>query len=189
MNKLIPAFLALALFSSMAWAGGIPVLNVTVTPWDALNGVVLCPDLPSPIPASVGTVTVHDEANNPVANQPVTITFLSGGPFCFCSDMSYTAMTNYDGVAVLTLRGGGCVRNTDFAAIITCGGVLIRDYQNAKSPDWDGVRGNCTVNLSDLVAFSRVPSDLCFDFNNDGRVDTSDLVIFTSGFTPAHHCQ
>ena len=97
------------------------------------------------------------------------------------------AQTAHFSGAVITLRGGGCIRNTDLACVFRANGVVIRDYENLKSPDWDGVAGNCVVNLADLVRFAP-NTDLCFDYNNSGGVDLSDVVTFVSGFTPAHHC-
>jgi hypothetical protein len=189
MKKLLSALFALALCSSMALATVPYPPNCTVSPWDGYNGVVLCPDTPgSPIGQSVGTLTVRNQANNPIANAAVIISFLATGPFCFCSDMVYSTTTNGSGMATLTLRGGGCVRGTDGAALIRANGVQIRDYYNAKSPDWDGVAGNCTVSGPDAVRFAMVPKDLCFDFDNSGSVDIGDYVVFTSGLTASHNC-
>jgi len=162
--------------------------NCTVTPWDGFNGVILCPDNPSVIPQSVGTLTVRNQANNPIANASVIISFLPSSVWCFCPSMVYTTTTNGSGVATLTLRGGGCIRNTDQAAVIRANGVVIRDYYNAHSPDWDGVGGNCHVAGPDAVRFAAVPKDLCFDFDNTGAVEVGDYIVFTAGLTPSHNC-
>jgi len=192
MKKLLSALFALALCSSMALATVPYPPNCAVTPWDGLNGVVLCPDNTylgqNIIPASFGTLTVRNQANNPIANASVIVSFLPAGPYCFCPSMVYTTTTNGSGVANLTLRGGGCVRNTDQACVIRANGVVIRDYYNAHSPDWDGVAGDCHVNGADAQRFAMVPKDLCFDFDNSGTVDLGDYIVFTSGLTASHNC-
>jgi len=162
--------------------------NCSVAPWDGFNGVILCPDTPSVISYTQGTLVIRNQANNPIQNASVIITFLSSSVWCFCGTMTYTTTTDNTGTAYLTLRGGGCIQNTDQAAVIKANGVVIRDYYNAKSPDWDGVAGNCHVAGPDAVRFAGVPKDLCFDFNNTGLVEVADYVVFVSGLTPSHNC-
>jgi hypothetical protein len=101
--------------------------------------------------------------------------------------MVFNTTTNALGQATLTLRGGGCVNATG-AAVIRANGVIVRSYDHAKSPDWDGAGCNLAVDLSDLIRFTTSPPDLCFDFDNDGDKDLSDTILFTSGYTPAHSC-
>jgi len=185
MKKLLSALFALALFSSMALATVPYPPYCVVQPCDALNGVVLGPDNPAPIPASIVNMTIRNQSNNVIPSASVNITIASG-PFCFCNTMNYNTTTNNSGFAQLTLRGGGCLRNTDNAAVIRANGSIVRNYRNAKSVDWDGAAGNCRVDLSDYIRFST--RDLCFDFDNDGDVDLSDQILFTSGFSPAHLC-
>jgi hypothetical protein len=186
MKKLLSALFALALCSSMALATVPYPPNCVVAPCDGLLGVVWCPDNPTPISNSVVTLTIRNQANNPIANAAVNVT-IGAGPTCTCASMVFNTTTNAQGVATLTLRGGGCIRNTDLACVFRANGVVVRDFQNLKSPDWDGASGNCTVNLADLVRYA-LGTDLCFDFNNTGAVDLGDLVIFVSGYTPSHHC-
>ena len=186
MKKLLSALFALALCSSMALATVPYPPNCVVAPCDAFQGAVLCPDTPSPIPASVVTLTIRNQANNPIANAAVNVTF-GTGPLCVCPTMVFNTTTNGSGIATLTLRGGGCIQNTDLACVFRANGVVVRDFLNLKSPDWDGAAGNCIVNLADLVRFAP-GTDLCFDFNNNGLVQLDDVVIFVSGYTPAHHC-
>jgi len=186
MKKLLSALFALALCSSLAMATVPYPPNCVVSPCDALLGVVWCPDNPSPIANSIVTLTIRNQANNPIANAAVNVAF-GTGPLCVCGTMVYNTTTNSSGVAVLTLRGGGCIKNTDLACVFRANGVVVRDFQNLKSPDWDGAAGNCLVNLSDLVVYAR-GNDLCFDFNNNGILDITDFSIFASAYTPAHHC-
>lgn len=185
MKKLLSALFALALCSSMALATVPYPPYCTVVPCDALNGVVMGPDSPSPIPASIVNMTIRNQSNNVIPSAAVNITF-AAGPFCFCNTMQYNTTTNANGWAQLILRGGGCLRNTDQAAVIRANGSIVRNYRNAKSPDWDGANGNCVVNLPDYVRF--VARDLCHDYDNNGNVDLADVVLFTAGFSPGHSC-
>ena len=186
MKKLLSALFALALCSSIALATVPSPPNCSVSPCDALGGAVMCPDVPGAIANSVVTLTIRNQANNPIANAAVNVTF-GTGPLCICGTMVYNATTNASGVAVITLRGGGCIRNTANACVFVANGTIVRAYSNLKSPDWDGAAGNCTVNLGDLVVYAR-GTDLCFDFNNTGAIDIADFQIFASGYSPSRHC-
>jgi hypothetical protein len=184
MKKLLSAFIGLALFSSLAMATVPDPPKCSVTPCDALNGVVLCPDQPSAIASSIVNMVIRNSSNNPINNAAVNISFGSG--LCFCASMVYNTTTNAQGQATLTLRGGGCLTGVSGAAVIRANGVVVRSYSNAKSPDW---APNCDrrVDLGDLIRFAP-RTDLCFDFDNVGGVDLGDIIIFTSGYTPAHSC-
>lgn len=184
MKKLLSAIFALALCSSVAMAA-VPVPEkCSVTPADALNGLVLAPDSPSPIPSSVYTITVRNMNNDPIPNSTVTFEFTTG--IRRCTTMVMSGVTNNLGVVVMTLRGGGCAHNSQGAGIIKASGITIRSYLNVKSPDYDGVGANGQVNLADLVTYKA--ANPCHDYNNDGSVNLSDLVIFSGAFSPSHVC-
>jgi len=184
MKKLLLSLLALALCSSVVMATVPDPPKCTVTPCDALNGVVLAPDQPSPIPASIVTLTIRNSSNNPIPNAAVNASFANG--LCFCQSMVFNTSTNAQGVATMTLRGGGCLAGVSGAAVFRANGVIVRSYNNAKSPDW-APGCDLTVNLGDLIRFAP-RTDLCFDFDNLGTVDLGDVIIFTSGYTPGHLC-
>ena len=84
MNKLISALLAVAFCFSTALAKVPYPPLCTVSPCDALNGVVLCPDSPAPILTSVVTLAIFNQAGNPLANEAVNVSF-GAGPLCFCN--------------------------------------------------------------------------------------------------------
>lgn len=184
MKKLLSALIALALCSSVAMATVPDPPKCTVAPCDALGGVVLCPDTPAPILSSIVNLVIRNSSNNPINNAAVNIAFGTG--LCFCQSMVYNTNTNSSGQATLTLRGGGCLRGVADAVVIRANGVIVRTYLNAKSPDW-APGCDLRVNLSDVIRFTP-RTDLCFDFDNNGNVDLGDLIIFTSGYTPAHSC-
>jgi hypothetical protein len=176
--------LLLALSLSVAAAGPPAPAQCSVMPADALDGMVVCPDSPSPIPASTTTIIIRDAAGAPVANAQVQIQ-LAGG-IRLCNTSVLTGVTDSAGRLVLTLRGGGCVANTPDAAVVTADGVVIRRYRNVKSPDFDGATADGVVSLFDFVRF--VGGDLFHSYDNDGQICLSDVVIFFSAFEPGNSC-
>lgn len=185
MKKLLSALFALALCTTAAFATVPFPANCTVTPCDALNGLIGCPDSPTVIPQSVVTLTIRNQANNPIPAAAVNLDLAD--PLCICTTMVFNTTTNGVGVATMTMRFGGCLRGVADAAVFRANGVIVRTYVNVKTPDWDGAAGTCAVNLADLIRF--VPrTDLCFDFDNSGAVDLGDIIVFTAGYTPAHSC-
>ena len=73
MKPLLPALAILALAVSTSFSQS--VVNSSVIPFDALGGVIVCPDMPNPIPATKVTVVVRDAGNNPMPNVPVNLGF------------------------------------------------------------------------------------------------------------------
>jgi len=189
MKKLLSALFVLALCSSVAFATVPDPSKCSVTPADALNGVVTCPDSPAPITATIYTITVKNSAGNPIPNASVAIEFPVPTNIKFCTTYVNTGTTNSSGVCNITLRGGGCQRTsgTVYAALVKANGVVIRSYYNAKSPDYDGVGPNGLVNLQDLLAF-RSPTVGCHDYNNDNSMNLSDTLIFAPAYGPLHSC-
>lgn len=180
----------------------IPLLFAAGTPWvadadppepwpcevhpaDELEGVVLAPSDPQPIPASVLTILVRDLNYDPVPNAVVVVEL--HWELRLCEGSELTKLTNEDGIAMIALTGGGCLQQIPSACMIRANGVAIREYRNAKSPDFDGRDPSGRVDLADLVAF--IQGGECHDYNNDDLVNLSDLVIFASGFSPQHSCQ
>jgi len=191
MKKLLSALFVLALCSSVAFATVPDPSKCTVVPADNLLGVVLCPDSPAPIAATVYTITVKNSAANPIANASVAIEFPVPTNIKNCTTANNTGTTNASGVAVITLRGGGCQKTSGsvYAALVKANGVVIRSYYNAKSPDFDGVGPNGIVNLQDLLVFRQPePPETCHDFDNNGVKNLSDTLIFAPAYSPQHTC-
>ena len=102
---------------------------------------------------------------------------------CLCSPWTAVRATDADGRTEFhgTLRGGGCVTALDlFADGIYVARVPIK----TNSPD-TRTASACFVDSSDLVALAaRIgrPSryTICFDYNEDGAVDSSDLAYFAA---------
>lgn len=179
MKKLLSALFVLALCSSVAFATVPDPANCSVSPGDALNGLVIAPNSPAPIPATVYTVTVRNANNDPIPNASVVFEF--GVDIVICTTAQHSGTADGNGVAVITLSGGGCGDG-----VVKANGIQIRSYSNVKSPDFDGAAGNGLVNLSDLVFFQS--DDTCHDYDNDNDVDLADLVIFAGAYSPSHSC-
>lgn len=184
MKKLLSALVVLALASTAAVANVPCPEFCTVSPADALNGLVLAPNSPSPIPASVYTVTVRNCDQNPIAGAAVVFEF--GAGIDICTTAVHSGTTNGSGQAIVTLAGGGCLDGVANAGVVKANGLPIRTYVNVKSPDYDGAGADGVVNIVDLVNFTA--DDACHDYDNDNDVDISDLVIFASGYLPLHSC-
>ncbi|MEZ4651084.1 MAG: hypothetical protein R3E97_20310 [Candidatus Eisenbacteria bacterium] len=164
--------------------------NVTVIPCDDLNGIVLAPDHPAPMPASQVEIIVRNSDNIPVVNAAVTVEF--GASNVACPDAVYSATTDASGTAYLSLTGGGCAHQIALSGVIKANGITLRNYQNVKSPDFDGSGGDLQVNLADLIAFTGeflgTDPPACHDYDNSGTTDLGDLVMFSPAFVDGSHC-
>lgn len=164
--------------------------NSEVQPSDALNGLVVCPDSPSPIPASQLVMTVRNSDNVPVVNGQVEV--ILGANHTLCPGADFTTTTDENGVASLTLAASGCSHEVALAGQIKVNGVTIRAYENVKSPDYDGASGDGSSNIADLIDFSNeflgASISDCHDYNNDGETGLDDLIIFSQAFENDNHC-
>ncbi len=190
MKKFAIALAAIAVCGTAALAD-VPVsANCEAQPADALNGLVLAPLDPTPVPASINTITVRNGSNSPIASAGVEVIVSSSNILCGATVL--TGTTDAAGEVVITLGGGGCSHNTALSGLIKANGVTIRSFDNVKSPDYDGGAGDLVINLSDLVDFSNeflgsATSD-CHDYDNTGATDLSDLIIFSPTFVNPNSC-
>jgi hypothetical protein len=190
MKKVLWALVGVALCGSAALAEVPDPANCTVQPADALNGLVLAPLDPTPLPATVNTITVRNSANAPIASANVTVEVSANNSLCASTVLAGT--TNGSGVTVITLGGGGCAHNVTLSGLVKANGVTIRAYENVKSPDYDGASGDLQVNLADLVKFSNEflgsdPAE-CHDYDNATGTDLGDLIIFSPAFVNPNSC-
>jgi hypothetical protein len=190
MKKVLFSLLGLALASTVATADVPDPSFCSVSPADALNGLVLAPNLPGYITASVNVVTVHNNVDAPIANAAVVVTL--GASNVLCGSTVLTGTTNGSGQTTISLGGGGCAHAVPLSAIIKANGVTIRSYSNVKSPDYDGAGGDLTVSLADFVKFSREFLDTdpnqCHDYDNNGNCGIEDLITFGPTFTTPNSC-
>ncbi len=96
------------------------------------------------------------------------------------------AITDADGNAAFSIRGGGCSQAG--MAVAGCDGSDSGDgpsWGGARSPDVDG---NCIVDLGDLdyVRLMAGTTDFCADLNGSGQVDDLDVAIVEA--TLGDHC-
>lgn len=191
MKKLLSALFVLALCSSVAFATVPDPSKCSVSPADNLNGVVLCPDSPGAIAATIYTITVKNSSGAAIPNASVAVEFPAPTNIRVCTTAVHTGTTNGSGISVITLKGGGCQRTTVggtvYAAVVKANGVAIRSYYNSKSPDYDCVGPNGIVNLQDLLCY-RNPVVGCHDYDNNGSMNLSDTLIFAPAYSPLHSC-
>ncbi len=119
-----------------------------------------------------------------------TVEILLAGHY-ICPGAVLSGVTNPAGRVRLSLFGGGCTESMPLAAVIKVGGMVVRSYDNIKSPDYNGAAGDGAVDLSDLVAFTSAflgaPGD-CHDYDNDEVTGLSDLVLFGPSFMAGNSC-
>ena len=184
--------IAAVLWVSSAAGNAVPDQTYcTVVPADRLDGIILCPDAPTPIPESVETITVRDSNNNPYPNASVRFYF-NDPSVVLCPHAVLEGATDRNGVIQLTMAGGGCGISSA-GCVVRANGVVIRAYDNTKSPDWDGTSGNLRVDGGDYIAFGPAFNQAltpggCFDFDNSGSVGAGDYAIFARAFNRAAHC-
>ena len=200
MKKLLSALFLLALCSTLAGASVPDQANCTVAP---LMGNPLVPSsqvaflAPGPINGTTITITVRNNANQPIGNASVVVTFNS--EIRVCSNAVHSGLTSnvtgpLKGTCVITLKGGGCQTATAGACIITANGVEIRNLYNVRSPDNEAHTQslpNGAVNTQDLAAFGSefvVGPAACHDYDLIGGCNTQDLALFGNGFSLGGSC-
>ncbi|MEZ4649858.1 MAG: hypothetical protein R3E97_13935 [Candidatus Eisenbacteria bacterium] len=170
-------------------AGHIPMWSeCTISPCDELQGLVLSPNVPSPIPASVVESVIRNEDGIEMENVTVVFDLSTNDP---CRDVLIQGLTDENGRVTLVLPGGGCAEGAQVR--VKANGVTIRIYESAKSPDFDGAGGSGAVDIADLVDFTgeflgTQPAG-CHDYDNTGATNLGDLIIFAPAFAAANHCQ
>ena len=148
--------------------------------------LVIAPKFPAPIGASMQTVTIRDANGDPIPYALVQFLFAPGLVSCVTSN---EGTTGPNGVVVIPLAGGGCLRDFPGAVRVAANGVPIRSYGHAKSPDFNGVEGDLRVNLQDLLDFTaNLASPGCHDYDGNGTMNLSDTLIFSPAFAPQHTC-
>ncbi|MCA9754996.1 MAG: hypothetical protein KDA27_04270, partial [Candidatus Eisenbacteria bacterium] len=94
MKKLVIALGAVALCASVSMANIPDPANCSVTPADALDGLVVAPLSPSALAATINTINVRNEANNPIAGANVTVEFSGAINLCSATVTSGTTDAN-----------------------------------------------------------------------------------------------
>lgn len=110
---------------------------------------------------------------NPTCNDP--------SPLCVCTVGVFSGYTSPSGTLTLNMKYGGCCTDQS-SAIIVAEGTPIRAYDIIVSPDYNGVDGNCQVNLADFVYFSGrygQTGQPCSNFSGDAT-ETCNLADFVT---------
>ncbi|MEZ4648792.1 MAG: hypothetical protein R3E97_08400 [Candidatus Eisenbacteria bacterium] len=124
MKKLAIALGAVALCASVSMANIPDPGFCTVTPADALGGLVVAPLDPAPLAATINTINVRNDQNAPIPNAAVTIEFSNAISLCSATVTSGT--TDANGGVTLTL-GGGCAHVVALSGQVKANGVTIRN--------------------------------------------------------------
>jgi hypothetical protein len=190
MKKVILALMGVALCGSVALADVPNPSFCSVSPGDALNGAYLVPQSGAFVSLSENLVFVANSAGDPIAGSTVVFEFTALNNLC--PSGVFTGVTDVNGEVTITLSGGGCAHMVVNGAVVKASGVTIRDYQFAKSSDYDGASGNGTVELPDLIKFSNeflgVDANECHDYTNDGNTGIEDLIPFSTAFLGGNTC-
>ncbi|MCA9728058.1 MAG: hypothetical protein R3E12_19825 [Candidatus Eisenbacteria bacterium] len=171
--RIVGVILALVVSGGVARAQIPSVVDSQAVPADALAGIVLCPAVPVPLPASVVTVTVRSGPGQVMPNEPVFLVFNNPANIP-CPTQVMNGITNLQGEVVFVMEGGGCGGLPNDVEIWAGNGPTLLRQFTAKSPDYDGGGGNHSLGLADLVEFSSqflgATPPGCHDYDNDGRV-------------------
>jgi hypothetical protein len=167
-------------------------------------GVVECPELCSIEAVAVGefapealvcplgegdsvtvTVTVVDCLGAPLSGLEVEIFADPEAGLCFCPGERVQATTNAEGVAVVGFRRfGGCGFVSWYADASYGCGLTIGPSDPVFIVSYDCGVYNCVVDLVDFIFFcgQYQTTEPCCDFNNDGFVNLSDLILFAEHY-------
>jgi len=101
-------------------------------------------------------------------------------------------ITDEFGTVEFEVGGSGCSHAVYSACVVKVNGVTVRDYEHAKSPDYDGDSGDGVVNLADLIQFANeflnASPNECHDYDNTGETTLPDLILFSPPFLHSNHC-
>jgi len=187
MRIFLIALVGLALLSGATYASVPDPDMCTVNPPDQMAAPRLLG-----VPATSGmaaanlVVTILASDGTPINNAYVEVilnpTCNDPAPLCVCNNALFTGYTSSSGVLNMNMKFGGCCQDVS-SAIVIAEGTPIRAYDIVVSPDYNGVDGNCAVQLADFVYFSGqygnsgVP---CSNFSGDAAEECSlpDFVTF-----------
>jgi hypothetical protein len=190
MKRFVLALAALAICGTVAQADVPDPAFCSVVPSDALNGAYLVPQTGASIALSENLVTVANSAGDPISGSTVVFEFTALSDLC--PGGVFTGVTDVNGEVTITLSGGGCAHIIPSGAVVKASGVTIRDYQNAKSSDYDGAAGSGLVDIADLIKFSNeflgVDANECHDYGTDGGTGIEDAIPFGDAFLGGNTC-
>jgi hypothetical protein len=136
---------------------------------------------PCPVPGGSAefVCNIRNADNDPIPDAFVEINILVPANHCICPEAVLTGTTDALGNVTFNISAGGCTFGMDAVEIIA-NGMVIRTYQNLKSPDWDST-SDCDVDLADYIVFGTAFSTGapgCHDYFNDGSCELGDFIVF-----------
>ena len=196
MKRLLSALVLLALAGSVASAGVPDPFNSSVLPPDgyAFPRVAGFLNEPAPHPFADLIITVRNFANVPIPSAYVEVVFSTlCEEICQCETFVMTGYTDPSGQVTINLAYGGCCYVEGGAAVaIYAEGAVIRAFEYAVAPDWNGAVGNCIMGLDDFTHFGTYwvsGEGGCTDYDGNGDTSFIDFTMFgqawTLGCTPA----
>jgi hypothetical protein len=193
MRSFLIALVGLALLCGGAYASVPDPGRCSVNPPDLMESKRIFG-----IPATAGVaaanldIYIRDSNGAPIGNAYVEVILNPGcavgsppSPICTCNNWVRTGYTSASGFLRLNMKFGGCCTAVS-SIIINAEYTPIRGYDIIVSPDFDGVRGNCRVELADFVYFSGRYGQInaCLSYNGDAadRVELADFVAFAGAY-------
>ncbi len=161
----------------------------SVEPADQLNGILIAPGGSDERDWHYDEeIHIRNELGLPIPDVDVHVEFHVDG-MRYCADCEFEARTEPDGSCRIRLRGSGCSHfrggRDDVAVTIYADGMVIREYVNVKSPDFNGADSDLEVSLGDFAFFASSFAGLCdpcADYDNSGNVDLGDFAIFSTAW-------
>jgi hypothetical protein len=150
----------------------------SVEPWDTYGKAFVSPGDQSG--SDTVAVTVYDDFGRPLWNGPVEIDVTDCSNLCVDTPVDgLRGFTDAAGLVVLDPRVGGC---DSCAVLVKANGSTIRKYNRIASPDWDGSWADGRVDFADSSFFYTALGSTgpCGDYDGNGTVGLSDLLIFVS---------
>ncbi len=185
MRNAVLAVLGLVLCIGVANATVPDADLCSVDPCDDFLGVVIYPQ-PVPGGAAEFTVNARNADNDPIPSAFVELILGVPGNHMLCSDAVLTGTTDAAGNVTFAVSGGGCTLATD-AMIVKVNGVIIRNFDTVKSPDY-APGSNGRVELADFIYFGNAMATSaagCTDYYNTGATALGSFIVFGEAFTHA----
>jgi hypothetical protein len=134
-------------------------------------------------------VTVRDSGGNPL--EGVFVWWEFNEDLVDCVERVGSGYTGVDGQVTLTGAGGGMGLSRVWAGS-ELAPVALTPWVTTRGPDHDGVGGDGTVGIADLIDFEKEffgeDSPEHHDYDESGFVNVADMVLFAASFLNGSSC-
>jgi hypothetical protein len=167
---------------SGTWSNGNDYDYVTIAPNGLGETFANASGLNNALPDIEIRVYLKNCNGVPLVGVPAQEIVLFNSGLCICpgGNSADAGGTDINGCATFSgsISGGGCVQGLDvYADGVPIDAIAV----NINSTD-TGLASPCFTDSADLVALATkiapAPHDICFDYNEDGGVNSSDLAFF-----------